>query len=255
MPLLSGARTVENPHGIFGLNVGEAEFEAVSRKNLLPIHASQFFFTPTLINTGTEYVLFDTGVTPEGMIAALAAAGLTPQDIDTIVITHMHGDHINGLMNGGDEVFTNACYVTGQVEYDFWAKAENEGFEEKVRPLAEKFSFIKGGQSVAPGIDAIDAFGHTPGHMNFMLDSDGAQMCLIVDSANHYVWSLAYPDWEVKFDMDKTRAAANRRRIFDMLAADRVPFTGYHMPFPAVGYVETRGDGYRYVPHSYQLYL
>jgi len=78
---------------------------------------------------------------------------------------------------------------------------------------------------------------------------------LIADTANHYVWSLAYPDWEVRFDRDKAAAAATRRRVLDMLATDRVPFVGYHMPFPAVGFVETREDGFRYVPHSYQTLL
>ncbi|MEM8579139.1 MAG: MBL fold metallo-hydrolase, partial [Pseudomonadota bacterium] len=75
------------------------------------------------------------------------------------------------------------------------------------------------------------------------------------DFANHYVWSLAYPDWEVRFDMDKEVAAATRRRLLDMMAVDQVPFVGYHMPWPGIGYVETRGDGFAYTPHSYQLLL
>ena len=82
---------------------------------------------------------------------------------------------------------------------------------------------------------------------------DGKQMLLMADTANHYVWSLGYPDWEVRFDMDKAAAAATRRKIFGMLASDGVPVIGYHMPFPAAGYVETRDDGFRYVPVSYQF--
>ena len=99
------------------------------------------------------------------------------------------------------------------------------------------------------------AFGHTPGHMGYMLESDGQQLMLVGDLANHYVWSLAHPDWEVRFDMDKAGAAAARRKVLGMLAADGVPFVGYHMPFPGVGYVETRGEGFHYVPHSYQLLM
>ncbi|MEM9970254.1 MAG: MBL fold metallo-hydrolase, partial [Pseudomonadota bacterium] len=99
------------------------------------------------------------------------------------------------------------------------------------------------------------AFGHTPGHMTYMLDSGGKQVLLMADMANHYVWSLAYPDWEVRFDMDKEAAAATRRRVLGMVAADRIPIIGYHMPFPALGYVDTREDGFRYVPVSYQLML
>ena len=124
-----------------------------------------------------------------------------------------------------------------------------------MKPFAEQFSFLEDGGSVASGLTAMAAFGHTPGHMNYMVESDGKQLVIGADFANHYVWSLAHPDWEVRFDMDKPAAAATRRRILDMIAADKLPFIGYHMPWPGIGYVETAGDGFEYVPHSYQLML
>ncbi|NBO20648.1 MAG: MBL fold metallo-hydrolase, partial [Rhodobacteraceae bacterium] len=93
------------------------------------------------------------------------------------------------------------------------------------------------------------------GHMAYVLESNGQQLALMADTANHYVWSLARPDWEVKYDADKATAAATRRKLFGMLAADRLPFIGYHMPFPALGYVEETADGFRHVPASYQLML
>ena len=133
--------------------------------------------------------------------------------------------------------------------------AGNDTFEAKVRPLEDKLTMIKGGDAVASGVTAMEAFGHTPGHMAYMLESDGKQLILGADFANHYVWSLAYPDWEVKFDRDKAAAAATRRKMLSMMAADKIPFVGYHMPWPAIGYVETRGDGFHYVPASYQLML
>lgn len=89
--------------------------------------------------------------------------------------------------------------------------------------------------------------------MVFRLDSGGKGMMLTADTANHYVLSLQRPDWEVRFDMDKAKAAETRRRVFDMIASERLPFIGYHMPFPAVGFVEKQGEGYRFVPVSYQL--
>jgi glyoxylase-like metal-dependent hydrolase (beta-lactamase superfamily II) len=131
----------------------------------------------------------------------------------------------------------------------------NETFENNMRPLAEKASFLDDGGSVASGITAMAAFGHTPGHMTYMIESEGKQIVIGADFANHYVWSLAYPDWEVKFDRDKEAAAATRRRLLGMMAADKVPFIGYHMPWPGIGFVEARGDGFHYVPHSYQLML
>jgi glyoxylase-like metal-dependent hydrolase (beta-lactamase superfamily II) len=253
--LLSGSRRVENPQGIFGMNVDADTFAAVSAENFIPTDAAQFFFTPTVLNTGSEIILFDTGNDAAGITTALAGAGYSPDQITHVVITHMHGDHIGGLTDeAGAETFANAAYVTGQVEYDHWAAAGNEGFEAKVRPLAEKMSFLGDGDAVRGGVTAMAAFGHTPGHMGYMLESGGSQLLLMADTANHYVWSVAYPDWEVRFDMDKAAAAATRRRIMGMAAADRIPLIGYHMPFPGLGFIDTRADDrFHFVPHSYQL--
>lgn len=254
--LLVGGRAVEDPQSIFGMNVSAEEFAAVSDENFIPADVAQFFFTPTVVNTGSEVVLFDTGLAAAGTVPALAAAGIAPEDVDVVVLTHMHGDHIGGLTDDtGAPTYPNARYVTGQVEFDHWAAAGNEGFDAKVRPLAEQMTFIGDGGEVTSGITGMAAFGHTPGHMVYRLESGGKQVLLMADLANHYVWSLAYPDWEVRFDMDKEAAAAARREVLGMVAADRIPLIGYHMPFPAIGYVETRGDGFRYVPESYQLML
>jgi glyoxylase-like metal-dependent hydrolase (beta-lactamase superfamily II) len=253
--LLAGTRTVDKPQETFGMNVDAATFQAASDAAFLPVDRAQFFFTPTLVNTGNELVLFDTGLAPEGILAPLAAAGVTPDQVDVVVITHMHGDHIGGLAGEGGPTFANARYVTGAVENNHWAGAANDGYEAQVRPLLDKMTFLDDGGSVASGITAMAAFGHSPGHMVYRLESNGAQLVITADTANHYVWSLAYPDWEVRFDADKAAAAATRRAVFGMLAADRVPFIGYHMPFPGMGYVETREDGFRYVPASYQMML
>ncbi|MFK7859787.1 MAG: MBL fold metallo-hydrolase [Granulosicoccus sp.] len=255
--LLAGTRTVENPQSIFGMNVSPEEFAAVSEANFLPTDAAQFFFTPTVVRAGGEVVLFDTGLNAAGITAPLASAGVAPEEVTIVVITHMHGDHIGGLTgDDGAPTFVNARYVTGQVEYDAWAKQDNDNFKSKVQPLAEKMEFIGDGDSVVSGITAMAAFGHTPGHMIYMLESGGKQLVLMADMANHYVWSLGYPEWEVKFDMDKAKAAETRKKMFDMFTADKIPFVGYHMPFPGMGYSEARGEGgYRYVPVSYQMML
>ncbi|WP_243612628.1 MBL fold metallo-hydrolase [Shimia aestuarii] len=253
--LLAGTRTVPNPQTIFGMNVDADTFAAASAKANIPTDAAQFFFTPTVVNTGSELILIDTGLNPAGITAALETAGYRPDQIDTVVITHMHGDHVGGLMGDGGETFAGAKYVTGAAEFDAWDMAGNDTFEAKVRPLEDKIAMIKGGDAVASGVTAIEAFGHTPGHMAYMLESEGKQLVLGADFANHYVWSLAHPDWEVKFDRDKEAAAATRRKMLSMMAGSEIPFVGYHMPWPGIGYVETRGDGYHYVPASYQLML
>ncbi len=250
--LLAGARAGDKPQETFGMNVPAEAFAAVSAANFIPDDKTFNSFAPVLVNTGSELVLFDTGLAPEGITAALAAAGIAPEQVDIVVLTHMHGDHIGGL-GGANPTFGKARYVTGAAEHNDWSKAGNEGFEVNVVPLNDRFTFLDDGGEVVSGITAMAAPGHTAGHFAYRLESDGAQLVVLADTTNHYVWSLAHPDWEVRFDQDKAQAAATRRRMLGMLAADRIAFAGYHMPFPGIGFVEAAGDGFRYVPASYQF--
>ena len=255
--LLDGSIPRDGVQKIFGANVDEDTFSEVSAANFIPADMAQFYFTPTLVDTGSDLVLFDTGLGQGGIAKALAEAGKTTDDIDIVVITHMHGDHIGGLMTDGAPTFANARYVTGRAEYDGWKALPDSGPAKQmathVDPLADKMTFIEDGDSPVSGITAMAAFGHTPGHMTYMLESAGQQLVLTADLANHYVWPFQDPDWHTSFDSDKEAASASRRRVLDMLAAEKVPMIGYHMPFPAAGFVETRGDGFRFVPVSYQM--
>lgn len=256
--LLDGSLPRDGAKEIFGGGASDEEFAKVSAENFIPADKAQFFFTPTLVDTGSERVLFDTGLGQGGIQTALADAGVTPDQIDVVVLTHMHPDHIGGMTTEDAATFTNARYVTAAPEYDFWA-AQDAGnrvgdlVAAKVTPMAEKITFIEDGGDVVSGVTAMAAFGHTPGHMVYHLESNGQRLVLTADLANHYVWSFAHPEWEVRFDMDKAAATQARRDVLGLLAADMVPMIGYHMPFPAAGYVETRGDGFRFVPVSYQM--
>lgn len=255
--LLDGSFPRDEPKKIFGGNVSDEDWAKVSEENFIPADMAQFYFTPTLVDTGAELVLFDTGLGKGGIITALAEAGVSPDVVDVVVITHMHPDHIGGLMTDGAPTFPNARYVAGRVEYDKWMASGSNRITDlmakNVTPLSEKMSFAEDGTQVAPGVTAMAAFGHTPGHMTYMLESDGAGLMLTADLANHYVWPFANPDWQTSFDSDKAQASASRRKVLGMLAADRIPMIGYHMPFPAAGFVEARGDGFRFVPVGYQL--
>lgn len=253
--LLAGTRTSDKPQETFGLNASAEEFAALAEANFLPADRTQNFFTPVVVNTGAELVLFDTGLAPEPTLAALTAAGYGADQVDVVVLTHMHGDHIGGLSGAAGVTFPKARYVTGAQEHNHWMQSGNEAFDAKVRPLAENTTLLDDGGSVAPGITALAAFGHSPGHMAYALESGGKTLMLTADTVNHYVFSLQRPDWEVRFDMDKPQAAATRKRLLGMIAADRLPFIGYHMPFPAMGYLEAAGDGFRFVPASYQMML
>jgi glyoxylase-like metal-dependent hydrolase (beta-lactamase superfamily II) len=255
--LLAGTRAGDKPQETFGTNASAEDFAALSAANFIPADRTQNFFTPTVVNTGAEIVLFDTGLSAEGTLAALTAAGMTPDMVDVVVLTHMHGDHIGGLMgaDGVTPTYPNARYVTGAVEHNAATEAADEGFVKNVAPLNDRMTFLDDAGSVTGGITAVAAFGHSPGHMVYNIESSGQRLMITADTANHFVWSLQRPDWEVRFDRDKAAAAATRRAVFGQIAADRIPFIGYHMPFPGVGFVEAMGDGFRYVPASYQLML
>lgn len=253
--LKAGSRAMDNPREIYGLNVPAEEFAEVSAEAFIPADKAQNTFTPSVVNTGTQLVLFDTGLSAEGTLAALTAAGYTADQVDVVVITHMHGDHISGLMSGDALTYPNASYFTGAVENDFWAGAGNEGYDKIIRPIADRFTYLKGGDTVAPGITAMEAFGHSPGHMTYHIESAGKRLLLTADLANHPVWSLAHPEWEVRFDMDKAKAAEARKSVLTMLAEERVPLLAYHFSFPPVGFVEARGEGFHFVPASYQLLI
>ncbi len=269
--IFDGAIQVDGPHPIFGQDQDAAAVQALAAANFLPETRMEIGFTPVIVNTGSELVLFDSGngAMRRGKGAGLlretlAVAGYKPEQIDIVVLTHFHPDHIGGLMEDGAPAFPNARYVTGQVEYDFWSPPEvAEGklarvgklVQSNVVPLAEKMTFIKPDGEVASGIRSVDAMGHTPGHLAFHIESEGRRLLLWADTTNHYVASLQQPDWHVRFDMDKAKASAARRKVFDMVATEKIPATGYHMPFPSVGYVEKKDGGYRWVPASYQLNL
>jgi glyoxylase-like metal-dependent hydrolase (beta-lactamase superfamily II) len=236
----------------------------------LPEDKHTITFTPMIVNTGNEVVLFDTGWGSgnpgRGMLrATLASAGYTPEQIDVVVLTHCHPDHMGGLMEGTEPAFKNARFVMGETEYNYWTNSAQDAggtkdfyqlTKNKVVPLAARSTFIKGEGTAATGITGVETHGHTPGHMSWRLESNGQQAMIMGDVCNHSILSMQRPDWHVLFDMDKDRAVKSRKRFLDMVSKDNIPVLGYHLPFPAVGFVEKHKNPnvhYHWEPATYQF--
>jgi glyoxylase-like metal-dependent hydrolase (beta-lactamase superfamily II) len=276
--LLDTKSVRQNLHPIYGANASADEVHALARENNIDTQRFEHPNIPTVVNTGAQLILFDTGNgalpkeyaqlqgrMPGGETAAqLKQAGYRAEDVDIVVITHGHPDHIGGLVEGGKPVFPNARYVFGAAEFDFWKKGENvrearrfnrELFVTICPPLAERSTFIKPGDTVAPGITAIEAFGHSPGLLTFHVESEGKRLLIAADAFTQYVMSVQRPEWYFEMDDDKEKAAVSRKRVLDMAASERIPVVAYHAPFPGIGYIERAGGTFRWAPHSYQLNL
>ncbi len=273
--VLDASAMIDGPWPIVGEDRPVEEVAALMRASLLPEKRFRPGFTPTLVNTGAQLLLFDAGNGENGFIPRpnggwlaqqVAAAGYAPEQVDVVVLSHAHVDHIGGLVEAGKEMFPKARYVIGETEFAYWAAPERlsatpdslehataQVFARNLAPFAERVTRVRPGAEIVPGIHAVEAFGHTPGHLAFHVESAGKRLLVWGDCAHHEVASLAHPEWHALFDMDKAQGAATRRRIYDMAATDRIPVVGYHTSFPSVGYVERQGSAYRWLPLTYQL--
>ena len=225
-----------------------------------------------LVNTGTHLVLVDTGGSSHfgptlGKLAKhLADAGVSHDQIDAVIITHMHPDHVPGLVGADKEVlFKNAVVHVGADEYGFWTSediynsvpAEVKGYFDLARmatkPYADagKLQTYKDGSSVIPGLTTHSAPGHTPGHSMVRISSNGDELLIWGDIVHNAVLQFPEPERSIVYDADQAMAIASRQRVFDMVATDGLLFAGAHLPFPGLGRATKAQTGYTYVPLPY----
>ncbi len=252
----------------FVTNAPLEQVKALLASQGLPTDYVDIPFTPFVIVAGGRRILMDTGFADNGppsagkLVANMAAAGLKPDDIDTIILSHYHGDHINGIRNkAGQLVFPKARIMVPAPEHAFWmddarmeaAPPAMKGAFQNVRRVlaglpADQLVRFEPGAEVAPGITSVAAFGHTPGHTLFTVKSEGQSFAYVADLTNVPSLFARSPDWSVTFDMDKEMARATRRKIFDMIVKDKMMAGGFHFPFPAFGSIEAAGNGYQFKP-------
>lgn len=252
----------------------EAEFTRLQQANFLPSGPLRTALNTYLINTAGALVLVDSGCanamgpTMGQLPANLAAAGIDPAAISLVALTHLHPDHVNGIVKAdGTAAFPNAELAVHEAEWGFWtdegiasrAPAEVKPFfamaQRAVKPYAAAGRvrrFGADGTEVAPGLTTLALPGHTPGHTGFRLSSGTDQLLIWGDIVHAPSMQFAHPEWTLAFDSDQSMAAATRKRVYDMASADRIMVAGMHLDFPGFGHLARAGAGYAFVPAGWQ---
>jgi len=233
-------------------------------------------YNPVAVNTGSNLLIIDTGTGEANykksngvggqFITNLAASGIDRSAVDTVIISHYHGDHINGLLMADNSLtYPNAEILVPAVEHKYWMD-DGEMSRASAGRIATNFKNIRRvfnadvmkrvrtyewGKEVVPGITAHGTSGHTPGHTSYVIASGSEQVYVQSDVTHVPFLFVRHPDWHAFYDQDGAMAEATRRKVYDMLAAEKLRVQGFHYPFPSLAHVEKDGSGYRYIPVSW----
>jgi glyoxylase-like metal-dependent hydrolase (beta-lactamase superfamily II) len=251
----------------FVRNAELAQVQQAAQDAFLPTTALPITFTTLVLRQGDRVTLIDTGngnmgaPTSGTWLANFRAAGFDPAQVNTVVISHFHGDHINGIrLKDGTAVFPSAEVMVPAVEWSFWMddtrmnqapegmKGAFQGVRRVFGPIAKDVKQYENGKEIVSGLTTVGAPGHTPGHTAYMLSSGQGKLMIMSDITNHPALFVRNPDWSAVFDMDADQARQTRRRMLDIAASERAQVSFYHAPFPATGHIAKDGNGFRFQP-------
>lgn len=244
--------------------VSEEDANAVLAKQGIDPNSLYSFMNCLYLNIDGRHVLADTGMGKTGnadlghLLSNLEMEGVGPEDIDTLIITHSHGDHINGLITSrGEAIFKNAYYYMSREEWEFSNSEQRlskfgdddsrRKFMHILDVIGQRLTLVEDGVTILDGITAVLLRGHTPGHMGLMIESEGEKLFHVVD-AIHMPVQMLRPDWSPIFDSDPEQSAATRRQILERIADENLLTLIYHYPFPALGHVIRLDDGFQWNP-------
>ena len=265
--LLDGARTFPMPD-TFIANVPKEQALAAFEGLHMPKGQVTISFSPLIVKAGGKTIAIDTGnglganAATKGAVGNtrhnMAAAGIDVNSVDIVLISHFHGDHISGLRNAdGSPAYPNAEIKVPAAELAFWtdesnqskANGPNKGNFANVKKVMTglKTTPFEADKEVASGITSVATPGHTPGHTSFVISSGSKRLVVQGDITNHPGVFMRNPGWHLMFDNNAELSETTRRKFYEMALSEKMPIIGYHFPFPAAGYVEKDGNGYRLI--------
>jgi glyoxylase-like metal-dependent hydrolase (beta-lactamase superfamily II) len=260
------------PKGTF-VGVPDDEVKKMLSNNFLSPDNVVLEQNSPIVNTGDKLILFDTGMgtaknfgpTTGRQQKSMQEAGIKPEDIDAVVFSHAHIDHIGGVVDqSGKVLFPNAQFYIAQSDLDFWTDEGKAGgplkdfivhARKNLLPVRDRIVFFKDGQEFLPGVQAIAAPGHTVGHTIFMVTSNGKSFAYLADLTHHPILLLEKPRMQFSYDTDPQQAAETRVKLLDMIAANKTPVLAYHYAWPGVGHIAKTAEGFHYYPEAMNLNL
>ncbi len=207
-----------------------------------------------LVRTPDKIILIDTGF-GRNLFANLQSLGITPEQIDVLLLTHMHGDHIGGMLREDKTSFPNAHVYLSQEEYNYWKDTDNDKARKVIDVYKDQFKLFIPKEitekltSLLPGFSGIAAYGHTPGHTAYLLEADGEKLLIWADLTNAPAIQIPYPDVATVYDMNAAQAIETRKKILEYVSQNDIPVAGMHIAYPAIGNVKRISKGsYEFAP-------